>query len=92
MAGSSTRAAGAAFPVTAFLAVALGLAPAALLAVIAAVIDNGMAAGVLLANDWQTGRTTAGHVDCTPGGGTTRAQHEAGSHVLVSVPVINPAL
>lgn len=68
------------------------VAVTALLAVIATVLDTRMVAWILLANDWQMRRAAAGNVDGTARGSRSRAQHEAGSLVLVAVPVVNPGL
>lgn len=80
-----------AFAVMTSLAVGL-FAPTALLAIIAAVLDRGMAGGRLLTDDWQTCRTAARHVDGTTGGRTTSTQHQASSHVVIAIPIINPGL
>jgi len=63
-----------------------------LLATVAAILHRGMESWALLADDWKTSRAAAWHVDGTSGSSSTSAQHQAGSHVVIAVPVINPAL
>ena len=76
----------------ALFAVAALLAEAALLAVVAAVMDSLVVARILLAHDRQAHRAAAGLVDGTTGRSAASAEDEAGSSVVVAIPLINPGL
>jgi len=74
------------------LVAALGIAIATALTRIAAVMDWGMHIGFLLANDWQVSRAAGWGIHCTTWSNVTRAQHQACALILVTIPIINPAL
>lgn len=77
--------------IVAFMALIL-VAVARAMAGAAAVMNWWMGTGLALANNWQRDRAAVGHVNSTTRSGGTSAQDQACSHILVMIPIINPAL
>lgn len=71
---------------------ALVLTVAAALAGIAAVVNRRMDARLLLADDWEASGAASGRIDGAARSSTTSAQNQTSTLVLVTIPIINPAL
>jgi len=69
-----------------FVAIAAGLAG------VAVVVDFGVMMGCFLADNWETGTTAAWNINGTTGSGRSSAHDKAISLVVITIPVIDPAL